>query len=330
MSGAEASGKVVDGETGKGSMLSAEELADLPLLRGESPEALEWLRDVAELRELQADEVLIRPGQPNDNLYILLRGSLTREGRTVNGTIRPGECFGELSMLDEKPTVSYVISDEPCTLLAIGRDAFWRLISTSHAVSRNLLYLLSSRLRSDIDLLNESLLQQRQLEQKAQIDPLTGLCNRFWLEQMAGRLVERAQIACTPLGLILMDVDHFKDYNDNHGHLAGDEALRVLGATLKRSLRPEDFAVRFGGEEFVVILQHADEDEVMGAAERLRQTIAAAPIDGFGGQHLPPVTASFGVALLQPGLSFAMLLSQADEALYRAKAQGRNRVARAR
>lgn len=329
MSEAKASGSVNELDKGMAVTLSADKLAELPLLRGESPEALEWLLDVAAVRELQPDEVLLRPGQLNDNLYILLRGSLTREGRTVSNTILPGESIGELSMLDKKPTVNYVISDEASTLLTIGRDDFWRLIGTSHAVSRNLLYLLSSRLRSDIDILNESLLVQRQLEQKAQLDPLTGLCNRFWLEQMAARLVERAQIACTPLGLILMDVDHFKDYNDNHGHLAGDEALRVLGATLKRSLRPEDFAVRFGGEEFVVILQHAEEEEVIGAAERLRQTVAGAVIDGLGGQRLPPVSASFGVALLQPGQSFSMLLSQADEALYRAKAQGRNRVVRA-
>ncbi len=302
----------------------------LPLFQGEIPDALEWLQGATELQELQAGEVLLRPGQLNDTLYILLHGSLMREGRTVSGTIQPGECIGELSILDEKPTVNYVIADEASTLLVIGRDVFWRLISSSYSVSRNLLYLLSSRLRNDINMLDKSLLVQRQLEQKVLIDPLTGLSNRFWLEQMAGRLVERAQIANTPLGLILMDVDHFKDYNDNHGHLAGDEALRVLGATLNRSLRAEDFAVRFGGEEFVVILQQVADEDVMGAAERLRQMVSAASIDGFGGQPLPPVTASFGVALLQPGQSFAMLLAQADKALYRAKALGRNRVVKSR
>lgn len=326
MSGAQAAGQMTGGTVGFEMVLSAEALAELPLFHGESPDALEWLREIAELRELQAGEVLFRPGQLNDKLYILLRGSLNREGRPASGTIQPGECVGELSMLDEKPTVNYVNAAERSLLLVIGRVAFWRLVSTSHTVSRNLLYLFSSRLRSDIDVMNESLLLQRQLEQRALIDPLTGLFNRFWLEQMAGRLVERAQIAGTSLALILMDVDHFKRFNDSHGHMAGDAALRVLGATLKRSLRAEDFAVRYGGEEFVILLQHAGADEVAGAAERLRQAVAAAPIDGFGGVPLPSVTASFGVALLQPDQSFAMLLSQADEALYRAKAQGRNRV----
>lgn len=326
MSGAEAAGTAAGITTGRALRLSAEELAALPVLHGESPDALEWLLDVAELRELQAHEILLRPGQHNDKLYILLRGSLTREGRPTSGSVRPGECVGVLSMLDEKPTACYVCADEASTLLAIGRKAFWRLISTSHAVSRNLLYILSSRLRSDIDILNESYLMQRQLEQKALIDSLTGLFNRFWLEQMSGRLVERAQIAGTPLGVILIDVDHFKDYNDNHGHMAGDEALRVLGATLKSSLRAEDFAVRYGGEEFVVILQQGMVDNVLDAAERLRRAVSEASIDDFAGKHLPPVTASFGVAQLQPGQSFSMLLAEADEALYRAKAQGRNCV----
>ncbi len=326
MSRAEASETVIGISTGLCAMLSTEVLAELPLFHGESPDALEWLQDVVEVRELLAGEVLLRPGQLNDKLYILLRGALKREGRPVSSIILPGECVGELSMLDEKPTVNCVSAAEPSILLAIGRDAFWHLVSTSHTVSRNLLYRLSSRLRSDIDVLNESLLMQRQLEQKALIDPLTGLFNRFWLEQMADRLVERAQIAGTPLALILMDVDHFKHYNDTHGHMAGDAALRVLGATLKRSLRAEDFAVRYGGEEFVVLLQYAGAEEVAGAAERLRQAVAEASLDGTGGEPLPSVTASLGVAMLEPGQTFPMLLAQADEALYRAKGQGRNRV----
>lgn len=328
MSGVEALGEVAGEDAVSGPILNIEELAGLPLFRGESTDALLWLQEVAVPMELRAGEVLLRPGQLNDKLYILLRGSLTREGRPESGTILPGECVGELSMLDEKPTASYITADEASSLLVIGRGAFWRLNSTSRVVSRNLLYMLSSRLRNDIDILNESLQLQRQLEQKALIDPLTGLYNRFWLEQMAARLVERAQFAGISLGVILMDVDHFKDYNDNHGHLAGDEALRVLGATLKRYLRAEDFAVRYGGEEFVVILQQAGEDELVRAAERLRRALAVAPIDNLGGKPLPPITASIGVAQLRPGQNLATLLEQADKALYRAKSQGRNRVAR--
>lgn len=326
MSGAEASEKLIGIRADLGAALSTEVLAELPLFHGESPDALEWLQDVVELRELPAGEILLRPGQLNDKLYILLRGALRREGRSMSDIIQPGECVGELSMLDEKPTGNCVRATESSIVLAIGREAFWRLVSTSHTVSRNLLYRLSSRLRSDMDVLNESLLVQRQLEQKALIDPLTGLFNRFWLEQMADRLVERAQLAGTTLALILMDVDHFKHYNDSHGHMAGDAALRVLGATLKRSLRAEDFAVRYGGEEFVLLLQHAGAGEVAGAAERLRQAVAGAPVDGLNGEPLPSVTASFGMAMLEPGQTFTMLLAQADEALYRAKGQGRNQV----
>lgn len=311
--------------------LTAEKLIGLQLFRGESPEALEWLLDVAELRELQADEVLFNPEQFNDKLYILLRGTLRvelkMEARPVITYIKPGECVGELSVLDEKPTASYVVADKASTLLAIQREAIWRLINTSHMVARNLLYLLSSRLRNDNEILSESLLLQRQFEQKALNDSLTGLYNRYWLEQTATRLVERAQTADTPLGVMLIDADHFKSYNDSHGHQAGDEALRVLGATLKRFLRPDDFAVRYGGEEFVVILPGVTPEEVVVAAERLRRAIANAAITEPGGKTLPSLSVSIGVAFFQPGQSFPLLIAEADKALYRAKEEGRNRVA---
>lgn len=310
--------------------LTAKRLTELQLFHGESPEALEWLLDLAELRELQADEVLFYPEQLNDKLYILLRGSLRvelkMEGNPFVTDIKPGECVGELSVLDEKPTASYVIADEASTLLAIEREAIWRLINTSHTVARNLLYLFSSRLRYDNEILSESLLLQRQFEQKALIDSLTGLYNRYWMDQTALRLTERANAAGTPLGLMLVDADHFKSYNDNHGHQAGDEALRVLGATVKRFLRPDDFAVRYGGEEFLIILPDAEPQEVVEAAERLRHAIAAAVIRGPEGTSRLPVTVSIGVAFLHPGQSFSGLIGEADKALYRAKAEGRNRV----
>lgn len=310
--------------------LDAESLIGLQLFRGESPEALEWLLDSAELRELQSDEVLFNPDQLNDKLYVLLRGclrvELKIEGRPVITYIKPGECVGELSVLDEKPTASYVTADEASVLLAIGREDIWRLINTSPMVARNLLYLLSARLRNDNEILGESLSLQRKLEHKAMIDSLSGLYNRYWLEQTAMRVVDRAQTAGTPLGLMLLDVDHFKRYNDTHGHQAGDEALRVLGDTVRQFLRPDDFAVRYGGEEFVIILSEIAPKEMEAAAERLRLAIANAAIIDPSGKRLPSITVSIGVAFSQPSLSFRMLIGEADKALYRAKAGGRNRV----
>jgi len=314
--------------------LRAESLIELQLFHGESPEALEWLLDVGELRELHAEAVLFNPEQFNDKLYFLLRGSLRvelkMEGRPVITYIKPGECVGELSVLDEKPTASYVIADEPSVLLEIGREAIWRLINTSHTVARNLLYLLSSRLRNDNLILSQSLTLQRQYMQKALIDSLTGLYNRYWLDQTAPRLVQRANTADKPFGVMLADLDHFKDYNDNYGHLAGDEALRVLGATMKRFLRPEDFAVRYGGEEFLIIMPGVEADEVMEAAERLRCAIAEAVIIGPGGKYLPKVTVSIGVAFLQRDQDLSALVEDADKGLYQAKEAGRNRVVRQR
>ena len=126
----------------------------------------------------------------------------------------------------------------------------------------------------------------------------------------------------TPLSLILMDVDRFKQYNDTFGHPAGDEVLRGVSSTLRAYVREHDLVARFGGEEFVVLLPSTDADTAVAVAERLRAAIASRP------WPLGNVTASFGVATADPShpVSPASLLEQADQALYRAKRAGRDRV----
>lgn len=127
----------------------------------------------------------------------------------------------------------------------------------------------------------------------------------------------------TPLSVLLMDVDQFKQYNDAYGHPAGDEVLRQVGQTLQGCARDSDFVARYGGEEFVVILPHTDVAGACALAERYRAAIAEAD------WPLRPITISIGTAGLTPATrNQAALLEQADQALYQSKKQGRNRVAR--
>jgi diguanylate cyclase (GGDEF)-like protein len=125
-----------------------------------------------------------------------------------------------------------------------------------------------------------------------------------------------------PLTLFIMDIDHFKQVNDTWGHSAGDEVLRDLGALLRCFLRQSDSAARLGGEEFVVLMPGTSLADATGAAERLCRELAAQL------RAQPPwsITASFGVATLQPDESGELLLARADAALYKAKTGGRNRV----
>ena len=310
--------------------LGIEQLLELSLFRGELPETVEWLLDIAEERILKTGEVLIRPNAPNDTLYIVIEGALRVElkerERPVITHIGAGECVGELSVLDGQATVAYVVADRPTRLMAIDRKSLWRLIFTSHTVAKNLLFTLSARVRRDDLVLGESLALQRIYEFNSRTDALTGLYNRYWLDDMLPRLIERARTSGSPLGLMMLDADHFKDYNDNHGHLAGDEALRVFAGIVMSHIRPNDSAIRYGGEEILVILPGVEADEVLQVGERIREAISRAAVVGVGGMTLPPVTVSIGVTVLGHGQDGLALIALADKALYQAKASGRNRV----
>jgi diguanylate cyclase (GGDEF)-like protein len=157
-------------------------------------------------------------------------------------------------------------------------------------------------------------------------DVLTGLFNRRYLEETLEREIYRARRKGASLGLIMLDLDYFKLFNDAHGHEAGDNLLSALGEFLAKQVRREDVACRYGGEEFVLILAETSLEIVRQRAEDIRRKFAKLPVM-HRGQLLESVTLSLGVAMFpEHGANGRDVLRAADEAMYRAKAQGRNRV----
>ncbi len=157
-------------------------------------------------------------------------------------------------------------------------------------------------------------------------DPLTGLYNRRYLEESLTREIARCARREFPLSVMMLDVDHFKQFNDTHGHAGGDALLAAVGQLLGSRLRGEDIACRYGGEEFTVILPEANAEQAMHHADELRLALSQLSVP-FAGKTLPPITASIGVASYPiDGVAGAALLRKADAALYRAKREGRNRV----
>jgi len=157
-------------------------------------------------------------------------------------------------------------------------------------------------------------------------DPLTGLYNRRYLEESLSREIARCGRRDLPLSVIMLDVDHFKQFNDTHGHGGGDALLAAIGQMLSSRLRGEDIACRYGGEEFTVILPESDSSNALRQADELRLALSQMSVP-FSGKTLPPVTASLGVATYPiDGVAGLTLLRKADAALYRAKRSGRNRV----
>jgi len=163
------------------------------------------------------------------------------------------------------------------------------------------------------------------LEQSVR-DHLTGLFNRRYMEETLERELLRASRSQISLGIIMLDVDDFKRFNDSYGHAAGDMILHELGSLLLKHVRGEDIPSRYGGDEFIIILPGASQEIIQERAELLQEHTRHLNIQ-FDGRTLEPITLSLGVAVSpKDGATSALILRSVDAALYRAKHEGRNRV----
>lgn len=175
----------------------------------------------------------------------------------------------------------------------------------------------------EIALLQEELEQERK---RASTDPLTGLANR---RSFTEALTHHAADADQPgeLSLLMVDIDHFKEVNDTHGHLIGDRVIRFLAQVLQQHIKGQDLAARYGGEEFVVLLPRTGLRGASAVAEQIRQAMGEAKlVRSDNKQPLGRITVSIGVAAYQPGEDPVDLVNRADQALYRSKQGGRNKV----
>jgi diguanylate cyclase (GGDEF)-like protein/PAS domain S-box-containing protein len=167
---------------------------------------------------------------------------------------------------------------------------------------------------------------EARLREQSVRDHLTGLFNRRYMEETLERELLRAARKGLSLGIIMLDVDHFKRFNDTWGHAAGDEILRELGSLLLRQVRGEDIACRYGGDEFIIVLPDASREVTRERAELICEYARQFNLQ-FEGQSLAAVTLSLGVAAFpEHGATSTGILRAVDAALYRAKNQGRNRV----
>ncbi|GAB2871279.1 diguanylate cyclase [Pseudoduganella ginsengisoli] len=295
--------------------------------------------DQAIVRKLVAPCPIIHVGQGQPlthatrALFIVLRGALSVatdfRTNTTDGSVSkilPGESVGEQTVVDEEANLSAITALEDSDVLAIDAGTVWKLIDESNGMARNLLRLMSFRIRAA----NAQLRRRQKVgefyRQMSMVDGLTGLYNRAWLNELLPQMVGQAHGVEQPLSLIMVDLDHFKKFNDSHGHLAGDQALRAAAQAISNALRPSDFAVRYGGEEMMVLLPDTGADVAVVVAERLCDRIRNSVVFHDMRLPMPHLTASLGVASLAEGQDEQALIASADAALYRAKEAGRNRV----
>lgn len=216
-------------------------------------------------------------------------------------------------------SVSYSLSHEGTHL---GDLVFRRNQRFSEKDQGNLESLLSTLLFP-----MRNALLYRAATQSALRDPLTGTGNRIAMDQTLQREIDMARRHMQPLSLLMLDIDHFKQINDNYGHSAGDDVLKAVATSIKDQLRNVDMVFRFGGEEFLILLSNTSREAAAMVGERLRYAAQAGEYSADG--TLIGLTVSLGCSTLLPGESADSLLRRADSALYVAKREGRNRLAMA-
>jgi diguanylate cyclase (GGDEF)-like protein len=305
-------------------------LEGLGLFRGVDPGDVQDLLRRCGRQDLKAGDVLLSPEKKNEHVFLVLSGSLDvhvgSAGAPVLANVEVGACVGEMSIIEDRDPSAYVIAPEDTHLLVIHQSILWDMVNASHAFAKNLLVVLSERVRSHNRVIARNYGELQKFELHATTDALTGLGNRHSMQDSFPREMQRCAAESLPVALIMIDVDNFKDFNDRFGHIAGDRALSAVAHILKTQFRPHDILIRYGGDEFAVLLPGVDDEKALAIADRVRQCVSGDTSDAADSLISVPIRVSMGIAATADGLSLDRLIRAADAALYRAKRAGRDAV----
>jgi len=306
------------------------ELKDAELFRNVNIESIRGLLDRCKVKELKKDEILIRAGQQNNIVYVLLSGELRIHiyalERKAVAILGPGETVGEMSVIDRHPASAFVVAEKPSRLLSMDENMLWSLVHSSHAAAANLLSILTKRLRHADAFIMKALRLDETCERYGSVDALTGLHNRYWLDGMLKRQFLRSTMAKTHFSIIIIDVDDFKALNDTYGHVSGDRILYSVARIISDYIRPSEMIARFGGDEFIILLPNLSLEATRVIAERVQNAVANAPPLDLAGSKIPHPTISIGIAEVKEGQTLEMFIDEVDKALYRAKHLGKNSI----
>ena len=292
-------------------------------LRGSSLAALE---EEGEERTAGPGEWLWREGDGGDSAVVVLEGTLEVLRESAEGeailirTAGPGELVGELACLDGLARSASVRAKGPCRLVRIAAEPFRALVRSRSDLRDELFWTQVERVRGLTSHVSRT-------HHRAITDSLTGLYNFGFFRERLALEVERARHTGDPVSLVLFDIDHFKHYNDLHGHQEGNGVLTRVAALLRTAGRRGDIVARFGGEEFVLLLYGASRLDAWLMAENLRTRIEEETFPGGALQPGGRLTVSGGVATFpEDAGSDGELIETADVRLYESKRSGRNQV----
>jgi len=305
-------------------------LDSLELFKGVQPDDVHELLQRCDRRDLAAGELLLSPGAKNEHVFIVLSGSLNVHVGSVDtaviATMEVGACVGEMSIIEDRDPSAFVVGAEESHLLLIHQTVLWEMVDASHDFAKNLLVVLSERVRSHNRVIADSLGEIKKFERHASTDALTSLANRHSMQENFPAEIEHCVEMQKPVAMMMIDVDSFKQFNDMFGHIAGDRALSAVANVLRSLFRRRDLIVRYGGDEFSVLLPDTTQEQALVIGERVRIAVSGSTGDGSDSLIRIPIQISMGVAELGAKGSLDSLTRDADAALYRAKHAGRNIV----
>jgi diguanylate cyclase (GGDEF)-like protein len=305
-------------------------LDSLELFNGVAPDDVHALLQRCDRRDVSEGELLLSPRVENNYVFIVLSGTLNvhvgSPDAPVLATMDVGACVGEMSIIEDRDPSAFVIAAEDSHLLVIHQSLLWEMVDASHKFAKNLLVVLSERVRSHNRVIADNFGELRKFERHATTDALTGLSNRHALQEIFPSEIQRCVDKGTPVAMIMIDVDNFKQFNDMFGHIAGDRVLSAVSKILRAQFRPQDLLVRYGGDEFAVLLPGTTKEQALIVGERARVAVGGSTGDGTDSLIQIPIKISMGVAELPIHGTLDTLAREADAALYRAKDAGRNIV----
>jgi diguanylate cyclase (GGDEF)-like protein len=292
------------------------------------------------VREIKGGEVLFREGDEGNELFIVKRGTVASSIRLPDGSERQvalfnaGNFFGEMSIFENAPRSATCYCTEQSTLLGLHEKEFYRMIEEYPDIATKIMYrmlnITTQRLRDTGEFLSDMVHWGEAARKRAITDELTGAYNRRFLDDAMMSQLELARNSGASLSLMMVDLDNFRDINEQYGHETGDRSIVEVVKVINRVLRESDILARFGGDEFVILMPDTTGETALEMAERTRLDVETKGIlKGYGGRE-SGLTLSIGIASFpEDGDDVKRLKEAADQALYRAKESGRNRVMRA-